>query len=89
MFCIMNISIQVSQEKTILKKLVTYLEHPYRKNDPGMYQTLLEKGNQQQAIKKAERLLACYSPSNPVEDNPSTTVHELVKVLNQYKLKVQ
>lgn len=71
-----------------IKKLVTYLDHPYRKNDPDMYQTLIEKGDQQQAIRNAERLLACYSPNNPANGSPSTTVHELVKVLNQYKLKV-
>lgn len=71
-----------------IKKLNEYLDCPYKKNDPAIYQLLLEKGDQQYAIRNAERLLACYSPSNPCEDNPSTTVHELVKVLNQYKLKV-
>lgn len=71
-----------------IKKLNEYLDCPYKKNDPTIYQLLLEKGDQQYAIRNAERLLACYSPSNPCEDNPSTTVHELVKVLNQYKLKV-
>lgn len=36
---------------------------------------------QDQAIERAQRLLASYEHHNPAKDNPSTTVHELVCLL--------
>jgi RloB-like protein len=63
-------------------KLSKLLGQEYKKNDPTMYQQLIEQGNQALAIKHAEKLLASYDPSNPEKDNPSTTVHLLVKALN-------
>jgi hypothetical protein len=54
----------------------------YDKSDPTHYQTL--RPYQDQAIKRAEKLLAQYNPPNPTEDNPSTTIHLLVQALNQY-----
>jgi len=47
-----------------------------------MYKILLPK--QKAAIKNAKRLLAQYNPPNPEEDNPSTTVFELVEELNKF-----
>ncbi|MDZ8088626.1 MAG: hypothetical protein RMY16_24170 [Nostoc sp. DedQUE12b] len=32
----------------------------------------------------AKSLIKQYNPSNPVNDNPSTTVHLLVKKLNKF-----
>lgn len=61
-------------------KLTTLLGQKYQKNDPKMYEKLLER--QSEAIKHAERLLKGYDRSNPEEDNPSTTVHRLVQALN-------
>ncbi len=63
-------------------KLSKLLGQEYQKNDPTMYQQLLEQGNQSLAIKHAKKLLASYDPSNPEKDNPSTTVHLLVQALN-------
>lgn len=56
------------------------LEHTYRKNSPSMYQEL--QARQDQAIRRAETLLAGYGEAhNPQQDNPCTTVHLLVKAL--------
>lgn len=47
-----------------------------------IFDTLLDK--QQKAITKATKLLKSYNPNhNPEKDNPSTTVHLLVEVLNK------
>jgi hypothetical protein len=53
----------------------------YTKNDPNMYHIL--ENRQGEAIRNAERLLQSYSPHNPERDNPCTTVHYLVQVLNE------
>jgi RloB-like protein len=63
-------------------KLSELLSQKYRKNDPTIYQQLLEK--QQVAIKYAEKLLGTYDRPNPEQDNPSTTVHLLVQALNMF-----
>ncbi len=58
------------------------LDGQYKKNSTNIYEKLLPK--QATAIKNAERLLQCYTPSRPEQDNPSTTVHLLVKELNRF-----
>jgi hypothetical protein len=63
-------------------KLTEQLKRKYRKNDIFMYEILLNK--QEEAIKNAKNLLAKYIPVNPNNDNPSTTVFELVEYLNQF-----
>lgn len=60
-------------------RLTTALGFPYRKNSEEMYVLLLNK--QQDAIRNAERLLSQYEPPDPWNNNPSTTVHLLVKEL--------
>jgi len=57
------------------------LGHKYQKNCETIYDELYPL--QKDAIRNAKRLLAQYKPRNPVEDNPSTTVHILVEQLNQ------
>jgi hypothetical protein len=64
------------------QKLTGLLKREYKKNDPFIYQELLER--QGDAIRNARRLLAEYNPPNPAQDNPSTTVHLLVEALNRY-----
>ena len=54
----------------------------YQKNSETIYEEILEK--QAIAIKNAEQLLKQYNPQNPAKDNPSTTVHLLVKELNRF-----
>ena len=63
-------------------KLSELLGSKYRKNDSTIYQQLL--GKQEIAIKHAQKLLAIYERPNPERDNPSTTVHLLVKALNKF-----
>lgn len=50
------------------------LGHAYRKNS-DLYRELEHR--QEQAVQRAERLLAEYAPHNPQMDNPCTTVHLL------------
>jgi hypothetical protein len=64
------------------KRLSKLLGYPYQKNSQSMYRELLLK--QGTALKNAENLLKTYSPRKPVEDNPSTTVHLLVRELNRF-----
>lgn len=64
-----------------LKKLDGHLGFKYQKCEPNMYQILLEDKKMEKAISHAERLLNTYQPSHPAEDDPSTTVHLLVKEL--------
>lgn len=64
------------------KKLNTLLGRKYQKNSETIYDELLDK--QATAIKYATNLLQQYDFPNPVQDNPSTTVHLLVEQLNQF-----
>ena len=68
-----------SSYKTMLTKK---LKRRYRKNDPGIYQSLIDY--QEVAIKNASRLLNSHQEDNPVKNNPSTTVHLLVEALNSF-----
>jgi len=65
-----------------ITRLNTLLGHLYAKNSETMYDEL--EPRQSEAIRNAERLLAQYDPPNPAVDNPSTTVHLLVKELNRF-----
>ncbi|GBC61280.1 hypothetical protein DENIS_2240 [Desulfonema ishimotonii] len=59
----------------------------YEKNDPAMYEKLLEHpdADQQQAINWAKRLLGLYGDRKDYADhNPSTTVFKLVESLNEH-----
>jgi hypothetical protein len=63
------------------KKMTKLLGKKYQKNSDTIYDELINK--QPTAIRNAERLLAFYDYSTPGQDNPSTTVHLLVKELIQ------
>jgi RloB-like protein len=63
-------------------KLTALLKRSYEKNSEDIYDLLLAR--QDNAIKHAEKLLASYDPVIPAHDNPSTTVHLLVKELNRF-----
>ncbi|MEH2191928.1 MAG: RloB family protein [Nostoc sp.] len=65
-----------------LKKLTSLFGRTYHKNSETIYDELFEK--QAIAIKNAENLLKQYNPHIPAKDNPSTTVHLLVKELNKF-----
>jgi len=78
-FCYLDTALDRQQ---YAKKLSDYLGYVYEKNSDNMYEKLEDK--QQQAIKRAEKLLKQYSQTNPASENPSTTVYLLVKELNQF-----
>jgi len=59
-----------------------YMGKAYEKNNKNMYELLRDR--QKKAIERAEQLLEQYDPVNPAKDNPSTTVHQLVKALNKF-----
>ncbi|MFH1258675.1 MAG: RloB family protein [Elusimicrobiota bacterium] len=63
-------------------KLTKLLGSKYEKKNPNMYAKLKDK--QSDAIRNAKQLLANYPNHNPESDNPCTTVHILVKFLNDY-----
>ncbi|MBP0028097.1 RloB family protein [Roseofilum sp. Guam] len=63
-------------------KLSSYMGKTYEKNNKNMYELLRDR--QKKAIERAEQLLEQYDPANPAKDNPSTTVHQLVKALNKF-----
>lgn len=65
-----------------MERLNRFLETPYFKNDPNMFEILFE--HRWAAIANAERLLREYEPSRPAADDPSTTVHLLVKELLRF-----
>lgn len=52
------------------------------KRSEQIYDELSEK--QAIAIKNAKKLIQQYQSHNPVQDNPSTTVHLLVEELNKF-----
>ncbi|MDJ1181174.1 RloB family protein [Roseofilum sp. BLCC_M91] len=63
-------------------KLSSYMGIEYEKNNRDMYELL--RDTQKKAIERAEKLLEQYDHANPAKDNPSTTVHQLVKALNKF-----
>lgn len=62
--------------------LTNRLGFRYKKNDPLIYDHLLPLQND--ALRNAEKLISSYENHSPEKDNPSTTVHLLVKELNKY-----
>lgn len=64
------------------KKLDRLLGYKYQKNSENIYQEI--ESRQSTAFKNAENLLKQYKNQNPESDNPSTTVHLLVKELNRF-----
>jgi hypothetical protein len=78
-FCYLNTGVNRKQYQ---KQLNNYLGYPYQKNSDDMYEKIEDK--QKQAIKNAEKLLQQYPQTNPANENPSTTVHLLVKELNKF-----
>ena len=65
-----------------IKKLTSLLGKKYHKNSNIIYDDLIEK--QDNAFRNAKKLLEQYEPSQPEQDNPSTTVHLLVEQLNKF-----
>jgi RloB-like protein len=62
--------------------LTTRMKRAYKKNADDVYELLLPR--QADAIRNAKRLLGTYTPLNPADHNPFTTVHSLVEELNKH-----
>ena len=58
------------------------LHHKYEKKSRAIYSEL--RDSQQTAIRNAEKLLLEYNPRRAARDDPSTTVHLLVKQLLKF-----
>lgn len=56
----------------------------YKKNDPEIWDKLLDKGNPKNAITFSDRQLRSFSNCQDSECAPATRVHELVKELRVY-----
>lgn len=69
--------------KQYFKKLSTLLNEKYKKNDAHIYNKLSDN-LQKTAIKNSKKLLRTYNQKNHYDNNPSTTVHNLVMELNKY-----
>jgi hypothetical protein len=67
-----------------IAKLNSLLPDGYSKNSRTIYRNLQDK--QETAIQFAAKLLALYPAPNPERDDPSTTVHLLIKELNRFRL---
>lgn len=57
----------------------------YLKNSETMYKTLMEFGNEEQAIKWAETLCEQYENQKFSTQNPRTLVYKLIRVLNEIR----
>lgn len=68
--------------KDYIDKLEKLLGYKYKKNSATIYEEI--ENRQSIAIKHAKSLLKQYNHPNPVNDNPSTTVHLLVEELNKF-----
>lgn len=67
------------------ERLTQYLEIPYEKNDPLVFEKLEKR--QEQAIGRAKQLYESYSVINPAQNNPCTTAYQLVEALRITKKK--
>lgn len=72
--------VDAASRRLYKSRLTRHLGYAYKKNNKDIYNELLDK--QEIAIKNSKKLLFEYSEFNPAENNPSTTVHYLVKELN-------
>jgi len=64
-------------------KLNALLGFKYEKNSDAIFDALWSR--QAAAIQHAEKLLASYPVARPASDNPSTTVHHLVRELRRFE----
>lgn len=75
-------------EKEVNDKIAAQLKNKkpvkfkYQKNSIDMYAVLEKYGNQQQAIKNAEKLIENHNCTNYAIHNPCTQIHLLVQELN-------
>ena len=79
-FCYIDAAVS---RTTYKERLSRHLGFPYEKNLPQIYEHLIE--HQSDALRNADRLLGRYRSADPANDNPCTTVQELVRLLNTHQ----
>jgi hypothetical protein len=71
-----------------IDKLTDKLGLKYEKNSPTIYRLIQEMGDEEQAMKWADRLLQEHHMATSLSDRcPSTTVHHLVRKLREWELE--
>ena len=66
-----------------IKKHPAYLEYIYEHGNTSVIDALIKNGNEQKAMERAENLLVAHNGTIPINANPSTTVHILVRRLRE------
>jgi hypothetical protein len=66
-----------------IKSVETHKSFVYNHGKTEVIDVLIELGNEAKAIERAEKLLAEQKSKRPIDANPSTTVHILVKRLRE------
>jgi len=85
-FCYHHVELQY--DSCCEKELTRYLKEEYKKSDPKLFDKVKEK--QSTAIDNAKRLMGKWKGRTDFANhNPSTTVHELVTMLNDYLKKLE
>lgn len=68
---------------TVIKSYETHKLFVYEHGKTEVIDALIELGSEAKAIERAEKLLAEQKGKQPIDANPSTTVHLLVKRLRE------
>lgn len=69
--------------ETQIKKHPLYTEYIYDHGNTSVIDALIKTGKEQKAIERAEDLLIAHDGTVPINANPSTTVHILVRRLKE------
>lgn len=72
-----------SSLQTIIKTFETHKQFVYEHGKTEVIDALVELGSEAKAIERAEKLLAEQKGKQPIDANPSTTTHILVKRLRE------
>jgi hypothetical protein len=71
-------------ESAVKSSNTKYGNFKYEHGNPNIIDIIAQIGQESHAIKKAEKLLEFHQNKPPIEQNPSTTVHLLVKILRDW-----
>jgi RloB-like protein len=66
-----------------INKHPAYIEYIYEHGNTSVIDALIKTGNEQKAIERSENLLVAHNGTIPINANPSTTVHILVRRLRE------
>ncbi|NVN94275.1 MAG: RloB domain-containing protein [Bacteroidetes bacterium] len=66
-----------------IKESVKYKDFEYEHGNTNVVDIIAEIGNEEKAIQRAQDLLKSHNETPPIDANPSTTVHILIKRLRE------